>query len=219
MESLRIDFRPLRPDWNPTNPELIRQCEDLRRGPEVLYRKLLFPELRNSYEDLLAAAGQVDLMVAGELVYAAPLVAEKLRLRWVSAILSPFSFFSSHDPSVMVNAPSLIRLRKFGPAAYRMGLNIGRLVTRHWSNPVRDLRRAQGLRAECDPVFRDKAARVQRLGGLHVSRNAYTVETAAAALMKLLDGVGFAKRAAEVGAQVAAENGLTTACSAIEAIL
>jgi rhamnosyltransferase subunit B len=89
-------------------------------------------------------------------VYAAPLVAEKLGLRWVSAILSPFSFFSSYDPSVMVNAPRLIHLRKLGSSAYRMGLNIGRLATRHWSNPVRDLRRAEGLRPRCDPVFRDK---------------------------------------------------------------
>ncbi len=95
-------------------------------------------------------------MIAGELVYAAPLVAEKLTLRWVSAILSPFSFFSSYDPSVMVNVPSLVHLRKAGSSLYRVGLNIGRLATRHWSNPVRNLRRELGLNVHCDPVFRDK---------------------------------------------------------------
>jgi len=56
----------------------------------------------------------------------------------------------------MVNAPALIHLRKAGPSVYRAGLNVGRLATRHWSNPVRDLRREHGLRPECDPVFRDK---------------------------------------------------------------
>ena len=61
-------------------------------------------------------------MIAGELVYAAPLVAEKLSLRWVSGILSPFSFFSSYDPSVLVNVPSLIHLRKVGWRTYRAGL-------------------------------------------------------------------------------------------------
>jgi hypothetical protein len=156
VEALGIGFHPLRPDWNPTDPDLIRQCEDLKRGPEVLYRKMLLPELRNTYEDLLCVARGADLLLAGELVYAAPLVAEKLGLRWASLILSPFSFFSSHDPSVMVNAPGLIHLRKFGPLAYRLGLNFGRLVTRHWSNPVRELRRTEGLRSNCDPVFRDK---------------------------------------------------------------
>jgi rhamnosyltransferase subunit B len=95
-------------------------------------------------------------MIAGELVYAAPLVAESLRIRWVSNILSPYSFFSSNDPSVMVNAPSLIHLRKGGASLYRLGLNIGRLATRHWSNPVRRLRREAGLTTRCDPVFRDK---------------------------------------------------------------
>src|SRR5215831_6818273 len=156
VEALGIGFHPLRPDWNPTDPDLIRKCEDLKKGPEVLYRKMLLPELRNTYEDLLSAARGADLLVAGELVYASPLVAEKLGLRWVSMILSPFSFFSSHDPPVMVNAPGLIHLRKLGPLAYRLGLNLGRLATRHWSNPVRKLRRTEGLQPKCDPVFRDK---------------------------------------------------------------
>jgi rhamnosyltransferase subunit B len=156
VEALGIAFQSLRPDWDPTDPEIIRQCEDLKKGPEVLYRRLLLPEPRNTYEDLRSAATGADLMIAGELVYAAPLVAEKLDLRWASAILSPFSFFSSCDPSVMVNVPSLIHLRKGGPSLYRFGLNIGRLATRHWSNPVRSLRRDLGLTVSCDPVFRDK---------------------------------------------------------------
>src|SRR5262249_29962395 len=53
-------------------------------------------------------------------------------------------------------APGLIHLRKLGPLAYRLGFNLGRLATWHWSNPVRELRRAEGLRPNCDPVFRDK---------------------------------------------------------------
>jgi rhamnosyltransferase subunit B len=159
IEAFGIAFHPMRPDWDPKDPELIRQCDDLKKGPEVLYRKMLLPELRGTYTDLLSIAGHADLLIAGELVYAAPLVAEKLRLRWVSVILSPFSFFSSFDPSVMVNAPALTHLRKAGPSIYRAGLNVGRLATRHWSNPVRDLRREQGLRPECDPVFRDKFSR------------------------------------------------------------
>lgn len=95
-------------------------------------------------------------MLAGELVYAAPLIAEKVSIRWASLILSPFSFFSSIDPPVTPNLPSLIHLRKLGAGAYRAGLTLGKLATRHWSNPVRRLRRTEGLRRGCDPVFRDK---------------------------------------------------------------
>jgi rhamnosyltransferase subunit B len=97
---------------DPTDGEMIRQCEDLKRGPEILFRKIVLPHLRATYEDLLRAAAGADLMVSGELNYAAPLVSEKLGLRWVSAILSPASFFSAHDPSVMVNVPWLMHVRK-----------------------------------------------------------------------------------------------------------
>ena len=156
VETLGIQFHSIRPNWNPTDPEVIRKCEDLKKGPEVLYRNMLLPELKGTYEDLLSISTIADLIIAGELVYAAPLVAEKLSLRWVSVILSPFSFFSSIDPSVMVNVPALIHLRKAGSSVYRAGLNLGKLATRHWSNPVRQLRREEGLRPKCDPVFRDK---------------------------------------------------------------
>ena len=119
MESLDLRFLPLGPAMDPTDGEMIRQCEDSKRGPEILFRKIVLPHLRETYEDLLRAAAGADLMVAGELNYAAPVVAEKLGLRWVSAILSPASFFSAHDPSVMVNVPWLIHVRRAGRHAYR----------------------------------------------------------------------------------------------------
>jgi UDP:flavonoid glycosyltransferase YjiC (YdhE family) len=156
VESLGLQFHPIGPNMDPTNSEMIRQCEDLKRGPEILFRKIVLPHLRETYEDLLVATAGADLMVAGELNYAAPLVAEKLGLRWVSAILSPASFFSAYDPSVMVNVPWLIHVRKAGWRAYRAVFNLGRLGTRGWWDPVRKLRREEGLRSECDPLFRDK---------------------------------------------------------------
>lgn len=156
VESLGIKFRPIRPNWNPTDSALIRQCENLNTGPEVLFRRLILPHLRDTYDDLISAAAGMDLLIAGELVYAAPLVAEKIGVRWASAILSPCSFFSAYDPSVLVNMPALIRLRQAGWLVNRAALNLGRLATRHWWNPVRDLRREERLRADCDPIMLDK---------------------------------------------------------------
>jgi len=46
----------------------------------VLYRQMLLPELEHTYHDLISAAEDADLLIAGELVYAAPLVAEKSRV-------------------------------------------------------------------------------------------------------------------------------------------
>jgi len=156
VESFGISFHPIRPDFDPTDREMIRQFADLKRGPEILIRKFILPHLDDTYQDLLGAARGADLMVAGELNFAAPLVAEKLSLRWVSATLSPASFLSAHDPSITVNVPWLIHVRKGGWRAYRAVLNLGRLGIRPWWNPVRDLRRKQGLRPQCDPLFRDK---------------------------------------------------------------
>jgi len=44
---LGIGFRSLRPNWDPMDSKLIRQCEDLKRGPEILFRKLILPQLGN----------------------------------------------------------------------------------------------------------------------------------------------------------------------------
>ena len=158
IEALGIDFLPMRPNWDPTDSELIRRCEDIRKGIEVLFRDIVLPELHVMYEDLLSAirATSADLVIAGEMVFAAPLAAEKLNLRWVSALLSPASFLSAHDPSVLANVPELIHLRKAGWPVYRAALNFGRLLTRHWWRPVRLLRAELGLRTDCDPLFRDK---------------------------------------------------------------
>jgi rhamnosyltransferase subunit B len=156
VEQAGIEFCPMRPDLDPTASELVGQCEDLRSGPEILFRKIILPHLRSTYDDLLAAVAGADLMLAGELVYAAPLVAEKLGLRWGSIILSPCSFFSAHDPSVLVNAPWMMNVRKAGRTPYRILLNVARVGTRHWWNPVRDLRNEEGLRKSCDPLMQDK---------------------------------------------------------------
>lgn len=152
-EGLGIAFHPMRPDWDPTDSALIGQCEELKSGPEILFRKLILPHLRDTYDDLLAAAKGADLMLAGELVFAAPLVAEKLSLRWASLILSPCSFFSSHDPSVIVTMPSLMHLRKAGVRAYRAGLHLAQLSTKHWWAPIRQLRMKEGLRPDCEPML------------------------------------------------------------------
>jgi rhamnosyltransferase subunit B len=160
VEAQGFDFRPLRPAWNPTDPELIRQCEDLRRGPEILIRQLVLPHLRDTFADLVSAATEpgleADLMIAGELVYAAPLVAEKLGLPWASAILSPSSFLSAHDLSVLVNVPPLLQWRWAPWRMNRALMDVGRAGISRWWRPLRAFRRELGLGPGRDPLFYDK---------------------------------------------------------------
>jgi len=158
VESCGIAFAPLRPDWDPTSRELIARCASMRRGPEILLREMVLPHLRDTYDDLLVAAREADVMIAGELVFAAPLAAEKLNLRWASATLSPVSFLSAHDPSVLVNSPELYALRNAGVAVNRAILGLSRILLRSWWGPVRQLRRAEGLSPGRDPLLDDKFA-------------------------------------------------------------
>jgi len=153
---LGLEFRGLRPNLDPADSTLISQCEDLKNGVEILFRKLILPHLADTYADLLAAAGECDFMLAGEMVYAAPLVAEKTGLRWASIILSPCSFFSAHDPSFLVPMPQLIRLRRLGWRINRTVLNLATSLTSHWWKPVKQLRIQEGLDPNCAPLTRDK---------------------------------------------------------------
>jgi UDP:flavonoid glycosyltransferase YjiC (YdhE family) len=156
VEALGLQFTPLRPNWNPTDQALIAQCENLKTGTEVLVRKLVLPHLRDIYEDLFLAATNADLMIATELVFAAPLVAEKLHLPWVSEILSPTSFLSAHDPSLLVNIAEAYHFRRAGWLVNRAILDMGKLMTYHWWQPIRQLRQEIGLPTQCDPIFKDK---------------------------------------------------------------
>ena len=156
VESCGIAFTPLRPDWDPTSGDLIAQCANVRRGPEVLVRHLILPHLGDTYADLRGAARDMDLMIAGELVYAAPLVAEKLGLRWASLILSPCTFFSAHDPSLLVSAPELMLLLKAGVGANRAIVSFSRFMTESWWKPVRALRHDEGLSPGRNPLLDDK---------------------------------------------------------------
>jgi UDP:flavonoid glycosyltransferase YjiC (YdhE family) len=156
VEGLGLEFHAIRPDIAAHDPELMAGVMDMRRGPEVLLRELILPALPDTYEDLSAAADGADLLVAGEIVFAAPLVAEKMHLPWVSALLSPFSFYSAYDPPVSPYAPSLGFLGGLGWRFNKILIALGRFAFRSWWEPVYRLRREKGLRSGGDPLFEAK---------------------------------------------------------------
>ena len=129
---------------------------DIKHGTETGLRQFLFPSLRDSYSDLLAAVqadGGADLLVTGELAYAAPLVAEKTGIPWASYVLAPFSFFSAYDPPVLPPYPTLARVQEKVPALGHVVARFARFVTRQWPEPVYALRRELGLPRGKDPIF------------------------------------------------------------------
>ncbi len=156
IEPLGIEFAPVRPDQDPHDKVLVAMIYDIKHGTERGLREFLFPSIRESYEDLLAAVtakGGADLLVAGELAYAAPIVAEKTGIPWASYVLAPFSFFSAYDPPVLPPYPLLAKVQAVVPGTGQVVARFARFVTRKWPEPVYALRKELGLPRGDDPIF------------------------------------------------------------------
>lgn len=156
IEPLGIGFARVRPDQDPNDTRLIAMIYDIKHGTETGLREFLFPSLHESYADLMEAVdadGGADLLVTGELAYAAPLVAEKTGIAWASYVLAPFSYFSAYDPPVLPPYPTLARMQSAFPPLGHVVARFARYVTRQWPEPVYALRRELGLPRGRDPIF------------------------------------------------------------------
>ena len=153
---LGLEFRPVRPNLDPHNTLLAEMIYDVRKGTERGLREFLFPVLRETYDDLTAAATsptRADLLLLGELNYAGPIVAEVTGIPWASYVLAPLSFFSAYDPPVLPMYPRLARADKAVPGMGHAIRRLARLVSRKWPQPVYDLRREVGLDRGANPLF------------------------------------------------------------------
>jgi rhamnosyltransferase subunit B len=155
VTSLGYEFHRLRPDLDHDTGRR-EYLSHPAKGPERFMTEELFPAARETYADLLAAAGDADVLVVGELLYVAPLVAAKLRIPWANVILSPSSFLSACDPCVLAPAPWLHGLRHLGPWPHRLIFAIGRAVTSNWGKPLLALREELGFPPGPSPVFEGK---------------------------------------------------------------
>jgi rhamnosyltransferase subunit B len=152
VEAEGLRFHPVRPDVSPDDRELLAYVMDARRGSERLLR-FLASCVRNSYEDVLAAARDADIIGTHPATYASVLVAEKLRMPWFSTVLAPLSFFSMYDLPMLAPAPWLYRLRFLGPGFLRILLKPAFHQALGWMRPVLDLRRELGLDRGENPIF------------------------------------------------------------------
>ena len=102
IRPLGLEFHAIRPDIDPTDTAQVEMIYDVKKGTERGLREFLFPRLRETHDDLLAAATKperADLLLLGELNYAGPIVAEVTGIPWASYVLAPlillFSFRSA----------------------------------------------------------------------------------------------------------------------------
>jgi len=147
VEGEGVEFavmRPLESQFGSTQ-EVVRRIIHPRKGPEYLIRRVVMPFVRESYDDLYRLSEGADLLVSHPITVTMPLVAEKRGLPWVSTVLSPMSFFSAHDPSVIAAAPWLHHLSRISVGLYRAIFQLAKSISAPWERPLHQLRTEIGL--------------------------------------------------------------------------
>lgn len=146
IEALGFEFHRMRPDNTALNdPEEMARMMDLKTGTEYVINNWVCANLRETYTDLMDCAKDADFIITGEGVVAARLVAEKLEIPWAFAVLQPASFLSVYDPSVLPVLPFLAKLRGLGAIANRGIIQLSKVVSKSWAEPIHQLRRELGL--------------------------------------------------------------------------
>lgn len=155
---LGFEMTAMRPNLSPDDEELAHDLMDAKKGTEKIIRQLLMPVLRETYADLLEATRDADLLIPNEVVYAAPIVAEKTNLKWISTNLAPAGMFSAHDPFVPPSMPWFENLRFLGAGFHNvLRKTVLDNLIYSWGEPVRELRKDLGLpHKNIEPILRDK---------------------------------------------------------------
>jgi UDP:flavonoid glycosyltransferase YjiC (YdhE family) len=153
VESQGMQFRPLRPDVDPSDTALIERIMDRYHGSEFLIVDILLASLEDAYADVEAAAEGADLLVSHPVTFATPIVAQRRRLPWASVVLAPASMFSAYDYPALPPAPWIKHLEWLGPWFGRLIIAGGRRATGKWAEPLYRFRTRLGLPPGANPIF------------------------------------------------------------------
>lgn len=115
--------RPNIPAPQQQQQEFVQSIMEPKSGPRFLMEEVIFPAVRDSYEDLMNAVSDADLLITHPAVPAGPLVGRKTGMPWISTVLAPMSFFSAYDPPLPPFWPWLKNLRILGPHVIKVLLN------------------------------------------------------------------------------------------------
>ncbi|HEY8608035.1 MAG TPA: glycosyltransferase [Noviherbaspirillum sp.] len=148
-----LGFRHMRPD--PENSAAFHaRYMHPKTGGEFVYKHYLAPAIRDSYDDLARAAADADLLVSQSLMaLAAPLLAARTGIPWVSAVLQPMTLFSLHDRPNYLPVPLLPWLCERSPRIHAQVFHYVRRHTAEWVRPVFRLRASLGIGGEPHPMY------------------------------------------------------------------
>src|SRR5947209_3105941 len=151
-----LDFAPVRPDVGELlrRPEVVEKIWHSRTGPEFLIREYLLPALDQSFDDLLAACRDADFFLSHPAGYAGPVVAEVMKLTWLSVALQPVILASAYDMPLIAGIPMLNRIYEISGGAGRVVVAAAKKFAMRWAKPIQELRTRAGLAAsKANPLF------------------------------------------------------------------
>ena len=146
-----VAVRPNLPQPGDQAAELIDKIMQPKSGPRFLMEEVIYPAVRDSYDDLLRAVAGADLLVTHPAAPAGPLVGRKTGMPWISTVLAPFSFFSAHDPPVPPFWQWTRKLSLLGPGFMKFALDLAK--SRHKATSVAEFRDELGLNDFGNPIF------------------------------------------------------------------
>jgi rhamnosyltransferase subunit B len=154
MQAAGFDFVPVRPNIPPPHEQdsvMMEKVMEPKTGSKFLLNEMLFPYLREGYDDLLQAVAGADLLLTHPITFAGPLVAQKTGIPWVSSVLAPLSFFSTYDPPVPPFWQWMRHIQIFGPRVVTVCFK--QIMKLYSNEPYNLFRDELGLADRGSPVF------------------------------------------------------------------
>jgi UDP:flavonoid glycosyltransferase YjiC (YdhE family) len=149
-----FEFAPVRPHLPPPqeqDPVMMERVMNPKSGSGFLLNEILFPFVRDGYEDLVRVVAGADLLLTHPVSLAAPLVAQKTQMPWVSSVLAPVSFMSAYDFPVPPFWPWMRHMQLFGP---RFVASFFKQAKKYYKNKgYEEFREELGLPDRGGPVF------------------------------------------------------------------
>lgn len=150
VERIGVRFVPVKPGLMELGPqhEWAKKANHWLRGAEFIIQSIIMPYLEDQYHAIKQAAVGHDLIISHILCFATPMVADELKIPWISTILQPSSFFSAYDPPELGFFNILPKLKFLGPKKLRWVMNTLAKGTDKWLKPVHQFRRKHGFPPE-----------------------------------------------------------------------
>lgn len=155
IEAAGLELAPVRPNIpapKEQSPELIEKIMEPRTGPQFLMEEIVYPAIRDAYQDLLIAVEGADVLITHPAAPAGPLVGRKTGMPWISTVLAPLSFFSVYDPPIPPVMQWTTTLFKFlGPRFLKLFFDV--MKSEYKAKPVAEFRAELGLSDYGNPMF------------------------------------------------------------------